>query len=151
MESKDKTSRPKEETQGCLHLLIALVCLTVASPVFLGRALLGKILMVLYTAAVLLGAVRAARSERRQFIIGLILGGLAILSGALGLADAYPHSAAVMAALMTVFFVYCTAMLFKYVLAGPAVTIDKLLAAVCVYLLIGLSWSMVSGEPLSVV
>jgi hypothetical protein len=48
-----------------------------------------------------------------------------------------------MAALMASFFVYCTATLFRYVIAGSAVTTDRLLAAVCVYLLIGLSWAMV--------
>jgi len=104
MESQDGTSCPTGETRGSLYLLIALVCLTVFSPLFLGEALLDKVLMLLFNAAVLVGAVHASHPEKRQFIIGLVLGGLAFLAGALGLADVHPYAGVAMTSLMAVFF-----------------------------------------------
>ncbi|HBP22572.1 MAG TPA: hypothetical protein DEA08_32930 [Planctomycetes bacterium] len=135
-------ARPEGE-ERCTVLLVALLGLFLLWPL-LGLGHVGSALLDLFVSAALLLTVRALRGPGRAvFRAALALSVLAIVTAAgshlLGVASLLPLGHV----LGLLFFLLTGGTLLKRVLEPGPVTANRLEAAICGYLLIGLGWALV--------
>ena len=107
---------------------------------FVSKGGIGGIFIGALSTAVVLSAVYAVASDRHlRIVIGLAIFAIA----ATWLAHIAPSDTAwILNELTDVFiFVYVVAILLTYVLGRGEVTADKLMAAVCIYLILGFIWA----------
>ena len=123
-----------------LYLLCSIVFLIVVSP-FLQHGIGSQILLICIITAVLVSAINSASDKRRHLILACLLAtpwfvtALATaLSGTL-----YPEFYD--SFFGSLFFTYTTVLIFSRVLKDKKVTSDTLYGAICVYILIGVTWS----------
>jgi voltage-gated potassium channel len=126
------------------YLAKSLILLLLAYP-YLERDLIGQITMTVITIAVMLSLVIAVSDGRRSIFIALCL---AVPWFVTLLTDSIPHfepESTVLISKEIVFaillFFYTTIRIFIHLIRSREVTSEILFAAVCVYLLIGLSWA----------
>jgi len=129
-----------------LVLLCTLVVLILGSP--LTKTLrtpnfFARLLILGYLFFMLLGAVFAISSSRRQLIIAALL---SVPAAILQAADAFiteDHLKSWGDALMIVFLGYVIALIFKALFQQRRITADMICASLCAYLLIGICWAFV--------
>lgn len=123
-----------------LYLLCSMIFLIVVSP-FLQHGIGSEILLVFIVTAVLVSAINSVSDKKRHLILACLLAApwfvtsvATTLSGTL-----YPEFYE--ALFGSIFFIYTTVLIFSHVLKYKKVTSDTLYGAICVYILIGLTWS----------
>jgi hypothetical protein len=117
-------------------LLVALVALMGAAPLIPGAA--SDTMLTLFTGAVLVASLHAARPGGKPMAIGLAL---ALADFLIGRCNVH-FGARLLVVLQTVLWmstlIYVIAMILRAVFASREVTVETLLAALCVFLLLGL-------------
>jgi hypothetical protein len=123
-----------------LYLLCSIVFLIVVSP-FLEHGVGSEILLICIITAVLVSAINSVSDKRGHLILACLLATpwfvtsvATTLSGTL-----YPEFYE--AFFGSLFFTYTTVLIFSRVLKDKKVTSDTLYGAICVYILIGVTWS----------
>ena len=131
--------RPREEWQH-LALLISILFLFVITPV-VATETHGALLMNAIAASVLVAGSYALRERRALFLTAMILSAISVgatlflLARPGYLSVIFSHTCVVV---LIIFF--CVAIL-GYVLRGTRITMDKIFAAICVYMLLGYAWT----------
>ncbi|MEP6822374.1 MAG: ion channel [Chthoniobacterales bacterium] len=123
-----------------LALLISILFLFVVTPM-VAVLRFGVLIVNAIAALVLIAASYSLSARRRLFVAGMVLSGISalatvtlLLTGKLW-AAIFAHSCAI------VLIAYFTITILGDVLGGTRVTMDKIFAAICVYLLIGYGWT----------
>ena len=139
---------PTDASEGnarnhCLYLLIGLLAVILSTPLAGRTEAVGRILLTGFVVVVLLAGVLAVRANRRTLIIALVLGVPATVAAGLRalMPDLFPGVVSLVVSMA--FFGFTTIAVLRYVVCRGSVTADRLFGAACVYLLIGLTWSMV--------
>lgn len=125
---------PREGTR--FRGLLVMTFVVVLTMPFGAKSVLGTRLVVVLFHAMLLSALYAVATTRRRALVGAAL---VVLSVVLGLAGRRIAADA----LAILFVVFCCQQVLVFVLAKGRVTTDKLLASLCVYMLLGLVWAEV--------
>jgi voltage-gated potassium channel len=123
-----------------LYLLIALLVLVVLTPI-LAPFRHGIVLINTVGAAMLVSAVYAISDRKQLVIIAIVLSAISIITNSLMLM--YPSHLAVAIAhsfMISVLSFFAVTIL-SYVVRAGHVTVDRIYAAVCAYLLIGYAWA----------
>ncbi len=127
-----------------LILLIAQVLLIVVAPLLQGLTI-GRTILHVLTSGVLLAAILAVSQSRKLVVIAVLLAGPALIVTWLQQFIQTPVLSAVGYTIEFVFFLYTTVRIVGEVFRRGTVTVDRLFGAICVYLLIGVTWSMLYG------
>ena len=121
-------------------LLIALVLLLIIYPYLEGSAL-GGFLLGLYSITIVISAVYALRTYKRIFLFVIILALATIVLHVVSLIRGgfeYPFAGM----LFVIFYVFTTVVIFSEVISDKKVTSDTIYGAVCIYLLIGITFGI---------
>ena len=122
-------------------LLVSLLAILALGPFLKGP--LGHFLVKAYFTIVLLSALFSMREERLLFRVGLVTGAPALLTMWLGEQMQVGSKFAVAAALTAVFLGVMAVGLVRRAMAPGRVTMSRILASLCAYLMIGLAWAEV--------
>ena len=123
-------------------LLVALVGLMAAAPLIVTRPMSDAVLAV-FTGAVLVAGLHAARSGGKPVAVGLALALADFLVGRLTIHFGTQWLILLETLLWLFTLIYVTAMILRTIFTSRDVTVETLLAALCVFLLIGLFWAFV--------
>ena len=123
-----------------LALLVSILFLFVVTPV---AAVFrhGVLIMDALAAVVLVTASYAMGKRKRLLAIALVLCGLSIVATWLLLATQARWAAIFSHSCIVVLILFFCVTILTYVLGGARITLDKIFAAVCVYLLLGYAWT----------
>lgn len=127
-----------------LYLLFSLLLLLLLTP-FFAATVIGTILVDIAFSAIFLSAVYAVSERKRLFTLTVILAVPLIVarwSNHLLQNDAFTL---VIKILTLVFLVFTTYLMFAHVLKDEEVTANKICGALSVYLMIGVTWSLLFG------
>jgi hypothetical protein len=122
-----------------LSLLVALLALLLLYPFFAGRVMAHAFWDICSSAVLLLG-LYAISHVRRRLVIALILSIAVLGTKWSGYVIDNAMLLLVNYGLAAIFFIFTACLLLGDVLRKGAVTADKIYGALCVYLLIGLTW-----------
>jgi len=122
-----------------LSLLIALLALLLLYPFFAGRVM-AHALWDICSSAILLSGIYAISHVRRHWIIAVVLAIAVLGTKWSGYVIDSERLLLVNDGLGVIFFALTACLLLADVLSKGAVTADKIYGALCVYLLIGLTW-----------
>ena len=123
-----------------IYLLISLLLLLLTNPI-LGQLIVGRVLMHILFSVVLICTIYAVSQKERMWIIALILMIPALFGTWIGyVAD---HTALHLTAMGSsiLFLGFTVTLIVSDVFKEEDVTVDTISGAICVYLLIGLTWS----------
>ena len=123
-----------------LALLVSILFLFVVTPV---AAVFrhGVLIMDALAAVVLVTASYALGERKRLLAVALVLCGLSIVATWLLLATQERWAAIFSHSCIVVLILFFCVTILTYVLRGARITLDKIFAAVCVYLLLGYAWT----------
>jgi voltage-gated potassium channel Kch len=121
-------------------LLAALVLLIVAVPFFEGGSSARPLLNAFFT-AVLLAGVHAVGDRRRQLRLAVGMVSAALVLGWWTVVYYNADTVAVAHLVRAFFYFYMVVVVMRSVLASARITVDTLIGAVCVYLLLALGWA----------
>ena len=125
----------------CAWLLAALLVLLAIYP-YLQGLVAGRIALGVINVTIMIAAIATTSRSRLPLPIALALGAAAILLLAWHLLDPGQLPYVVLGIAMALYYVFVIVDLLLYVLRHGIVTADKLYAAVSVYVLIGLLWTV---------
>ncbi|MHC5011725.1 MAG: potassium channel family protein [Planctomycetota bacterium] len=134
------------ESQGHYAALLAMLLLLIVGLPLLHEFGLGTPWVANLLFLAVIASCIAATVENRRWIKVLV--GLGLLTLAAGWGQLLERHEAVVTAdhvLRAVFLLLCSGLILRYVVQGGAVTLDRILAALCVYLLLGLVWAEFYG------
>ncbi len=132
-------AKPREQWRY-LALLVSILSLFVLTPV--AAMFRHGVLIMDILAVVVLVVASYALSERKQlFLAALGLCGLAVIATALLLLTQERWAAVFSHSCVVLLILYLCVTILIYVLGGARITLDKIFAAVCVYLLLGYAWT----------
>lgn len=120
--------------------LVALVLLLAAAPVL--TALEAEEFYRLVFIVVVLAGVRSLSNVKRDFYIALVLLAPALVSQTFAFAQESAFSGVVADAGSLALMVFVIVVLFRAVLSGEETTADQIAGASCVFLLLGILWTM---------
>jgi voltage-gated potassium channel len=123
-----------------LALLLSILLLFVIGPVVEDLPQ-GTVIMNALGVLVLAAGLYALRARRSLFTAAIVLSLISIIGTAVVHMTHQEWAAAFAYGCIIVLVVYFAVVILAYVLRGTAVTMDKIFAAVCVYLLIGFAWT----------
>lgn len=125
------------------YLLAGLLILLIFDPILSDRLqLLGYVISEVSYLVVLILGVWSLMNERRWFVFGSILALLAIFLTA---ANLYLRSMTLFVidlGVILVFYVLSTGVALRYIFMDRELSVNKLMGSLCVYLLIGVAWSI---------
>ena len=132
-------AKPKEEWRH-LALLASLLLLFIVTPV---AALLrhGILIINVVSAAVLIAATYALSERKPIFVGAVLLSGISIVGTWLLLSTQQRWVAVLSHSFVVVLILYFSIAILGYVLRSGKVTMDRIFAAICVYLLMGYAWT----------
>jgi len=132
----------RPENLGPFATLLATLVTTLFVPPFIQGTVFGISRFRLFTIAILLAGVYAVSRRRRVFWLGVAMA-LAAL-GIEGGVHARPSPALVLInfALSMSFFLFLGSVILYAILDEANVTLDTILGGICVYLLLGIGWSV---------
>ena len=133
------TGPPAFTRNPLLSLLIALLALLLLYPFFAGRVMAHALWDICSSAILLLG-IYAISHVRRHVVIAAVLGIIVLGTRWSGYVVDNAMLLLVNYGLAAIFFAFTACLLLADVLRKGAVTADKIYGALCVYLLIGLTW-----------
>ena len=123
-----------------LYLLCSIIFLIVVSP-FLQHGVGSEILWVFIVTAVLISAINSVSDKRRHLILACLLATPWFVMSVVNKLSGTLYPGFYEAFFGSLFFMYTTVRIFSWVLKDKKVTSDTLYGAICVYILIGLTWS----------
>jgi len=123
------------------YLLAALILLLAVTPFFENRYL-GRILHLVFLTAVFIAAVVANRHRRRVFIAGIVIAVIAIPLNWSGLLFREDAVSLARYAVAIIFLGMTAAMVLISVLNDHSASVGAIIGAMCVYLLLGLTWAL---------
>jgi hypothetical protein len=132
-------ARPREQWRH-LALLISILFLFVVAPVV---AMLGQGVLILniVSAAVLVAGCYALSERKRIFVTAVALSVLSVVGTGLLLVRPEPWTAIFSHSCIVVLIIFFCITILGHVLSNTPVTMDKIFAAICVYLLLGYAWT----------
>jgi hypothetical protein len=132
-------TKPREQWRY-LALLISILFLFVATPFF---AMFRHDVLIMNAAAavVLVAGSYALSKSRRLFAAAVALSGISILATWLFFVTQQRWAAVLSHSGVIVLITYFCVTILGYVLRGTRITLDKIFAAICIYLLIGYAWT----------
>lgn len=131
---------PRHPGRRYRHLLLWLAGYLLAGAV--AGEVGGKLWIVdILFAGVLIATLKTVSRTPREFTTALLIGGLALATALVTIAFPAPHLLAARSLLGAAFAGFLSVVILREVLAAGAVDIDKILGAVCAYLLIGVCWA----------
>jgi hypothetical protein len=122
---------------SCLFLLLSLLLLLFAYPY-------GKVhplIVLCLNGLTLIAGIYAVGTIRRHVVIAAVVSALQVLSAAIYLKTGLILSDVIAAFLISIFYLYVFVIVLAYVIKGAEATIDKVLGAISIYLLIGFAWA----------
>ena len=125
--------QPPKDGHRIRALLVTIFLLLLSMP-FASERLIGLHIVVIVFHVMLVSALYAVATTRRRRVLGV---GLILASIGFGLLGWQIASDG----LAILFLFYCCQQMLGYVLARGPVTTDKLLASLCVYMLMGMVWA----------
>jgi len=125
-----------------LALLISLLFLFLVTPLAAGLRH-GALIMNGVAAVVLATASYALIGRKRLFALAVALSGISIIATWLLLFYQQLWAALLSHICVIVLITFFSVTILGYVLRGKRITVDKIFAAVCVYLLIGYGWTFI--------
>ncbi len=132
-------AKPRNEWRH-LALLSSILFLFIITPVV--AAFRHGVLIMNAVAAVVLVAGSYTLSERKRlFAVAVVLSGISIIAAWLVLITQQPWAAILSHSCVIVLITFFSVTILDYVLRGTSITLDKIFAAVCVYLLLGYAWT----------
>lgn len=134
-------SRPHPEWRH-LALLISILILFLVTPL-VGVSRHGALIMNGVAALVLATASYALIERKRLFALALALSGISIITSWLLLISQQPWVTLLSHICVIVLIAFFSVTTLDYVLRGVRITMDKIFAAVCVYMLIGYEWTFI--------
>ena len=137
-----RTARDEKRARDRFAILLVSLLAVLALGPFL-RGPLGHFLVEVYFTVVLLSALFSMREERLLFRIGIFTGAPAMLMMWFGEQMQVPSKFAVAAILTALFLGVMTVGLVRRAMAPGRVTMSRVLASLCAYLMIGLVWAEV--------
>ncbi len=123
-----------------LLLLSSILLLFVITPV-VEAFRHGVLIMNAVAAFVLLAGSYTLTERKRLFAVAVALSGISIMATWILLITQRPWAAILSHSCVIVLITYFSVTILDYVLGGTRITLDKIFAAVCVYLLIGYAWT----------
>jgi hypothetical protein len=132
-------AKPKEKWRH-LALLISILLLFAIAPVveILPQ---GILIMNALSAFVLVAGSYALMARKGLFAAAVAMSGISVIGTSLVYITQQEWAAVFAYSCIIILVVYFSVTILAYVLHGARVTMDKIFAAVCVYLLIGLAWT----------
>lgn len=125
------------------YLLVGLLILLLFDPIISVRLeKLGDVISEASYLVVLVLGVWTLMNERRSFIVGLTLATLAILMTAVSLYFQSTTALMIDLGIMLVFYVLSLGVALRHIFVDRELTANKLMGSLCVYLLIGVGWSI---------
>jgi voltage-gated potassium channel len=124
------------------YFMVSLILLIVLYP-FLEGGSFSFALLNLLASLVLIAGVYVSSESKKHFITGIALGAPAIIFNWLGLLVDNQLAVVASVAFTVAFYVFITVTLFVSLLKGERVTSKQIYAAICVYLLLGITWGAV--------
>ena len=125
------------------YLLVGLLVLLIFDPIISTRLdELGDVISEVSYLIVLVLGVWTLMNDRRWFILGLTLAILAIVMTALSLYFKSKTAFVIDLGIMLVFFVLSMGVALRHIFVDRELTANKLMGSLCVYLLIGVGWSI---------
>ncbi len=123
-----------------LALLISILFLFVSTPL-VALFQQGVLALNVVAAFVLVAGSYALFERRRLFVVAVLLSVLSIATTGLLLLTQQNWAAVLSHSCVIVLITYLSVAILGYVLRGARITMDKIFAAVCVYMLIGYAWT----------
>jgi hypothetical protein len=124
----------------CPYLLLSLLGVLLIYPYLLDRPQTELLLVVLNT-TVVLSAIYAVSDNRRHLVTAVIIGIPQMILSALNVVQSSETLAIPQAALTAGIYGYALVRVLDYVLRGKEVGVQKIYAALTIYLLIGYTWA----------
>lgn len=137
-----KMTIPNPFKERFLFLLVSILLYFILRP-FLEEYVGISILLDIFLSLILFAGIYAASQKRYLLVIGLLLGLPPFIT--LWLLHFVKSPALILAenSFMILFFAYTMVIFLSYLFAEEEVTLDVIMAAVCVYFFIGLMWGFV--------
>ncbi len=135
----------KRKIKGNFHLFLLFLSVQILVHPFLQADFTDRILVNVLLGALLVSGVLALVRQRRVMIVALSLAVLTLVVAMVALVAPRPGLIIARQSLFAAFLVLTAGVLLKVVLGKGTVSGDKLSGAVCVYLLIGVIWSLLFG------
>lgn len=123
-----------------LYLLCSIIFLIVVSP-FLQQSVGNQILLLVIITAVLVSAINSVSDKRRHLILACLLATPWFVTSVATTLSGTLRPESYEAFFGSFFFIYTTVLIFSRVLKNKKVTSDTLYGSICVYILIGVTWS----------
>jgi hypothetical protein len=123
-----------------LYLLCSMTFLIVVSP-FLQGGIGSEILLIFIVTALLVSAINSVSDKRGHLVIACLLAAPWFVTSVATTISGTLYPEFYEAFFGSLFFIYTTVLIFSRVLKDKKVTSDTLYGAICVYILIGLTWS----------
>jgi voltage-gated potassium channel len=132
-------AKPRNEWRHLL-LLASILLLFVITPL-VEEFRHGVLIMNAVAAVVLLAGSYTLSERKRLFAVAVVLSGISIMATWILLITQQPWAAVLSHSCVIVLITFFSVTILDYVLRGTRITLDKIFAAVCVYLLIGYAWT----------
>ena len=131
----------RKHTKKYLYLLISILLLLLVYP-FFDNTKFDETLLVVMILFVMLTAINAASYDKRKFIIACTLGAPWLVVSVIGIFSDIVRVDLADVVFGGAFFAYVTIVMFIHIFTVEEVTSDILFGSACVYLMIGLTWSI---------
>jgi len=125
-----------------IYLLVSILLLLLIHP-FFERLVVARILLQILDSAILVTAIYTVSQNRRLFIVGILLLLPAIIGGWSMYFTESLMPELVGRSFSALFLAFVTIVMMSNVFREQEVTLDTISGALCVYLLIGLTWTFV--------
>jgi voltage-gated potassium channel Kch len=123
-----------------LYFLISMTLLIIIAPL-LKVNIFGQLAFSILSVFVLISSINSISKDRKYFLISCLLGAPWIAFSIATTLSGRLHPEFYEALFGSLFFVYVTVVTLSYVLKDQTVTADTLYGAICVYILLGITWS----------
>lgn len=123
-----------------LYFLISITLLIIIAPLLI-VGIFGQIVLSILIVFVLISSINSISTDRKHFLISCLFGAPWIVVSIATTLSGRLHPEFYEALFGSVFFVYVTVVTLSYVLKDQRVTADTLYGAICVYILLGITWS----------
>jgi hypothetical protein len=126
---------------GNFHILLLFLCLVVVVLPFLRADAVGRLILNVLVGCMLVAAVLALLQRRRAKVVGIVLAAAGLVLAILSNVIPGPHVAMVRHAVSALFLAFTAVVLLGAVLSQGRVDGNKISGSVCVFLLLGFTWS----------
>ncbi len=142
---ESRISQALKATNKFGYLLLALFALLFIHPYIQGDQLLHEEFLMFFITLILFAAVYAVRNSKSQFLIACIIGVPTLIFNILSLFSVSPLTLHCRSLLLIIFLLFTLFTIFLHVIKSRRNSLETLLGAICIYLLIGVTWAIIYG------